>query len=277
MRLPIAIPLDTRDGTLDQDGHLTNAVAESYEDKVYVSTRPGLSLEANRDGAANGIFCFDGTIITIWGTTIEDYVPASTTAYNAGTTYSIFDTAIYLGTVWLSLANGNQGNTPAYGSDYWSTSPANTTWQDSTEYDIGSTADVFGITYYSLVDNNIGTDPVTYPNLWSTSSPGSSRFTSSITVTLPDGFTQVTADGQTSATATAAGYSAYLDFPYIGSCSNAWTNGVNTPFWWEFLSASVASGVTVKIWQSNNLVTPCSGTITVSSPSSSFGSVTQLV
>lgn len=44
---------------------------------------------------------------------------APVAAYNAGTTYADGDVARHLGVPWLSLANGNVGNTPSTGSAQW--------------------------------------------------------------------------------------------------------------------------------------------------------------
>jgi hypothetical protein len=243
MRLPIAIPLDTRDGTLDQDGHLTNAVAESYEDKVYVIGRPGLSLEKLVNGAASGIVCFNGSILSLWGSTVVDYVPVSATTYNAGTTYDVFDVVMYDGTFWLSLGNGNTGNTPSRGSSYWTTEIAETTWDESADYDVGDSVKFNGVTYYSQSSGNTGNLPTTTPILWSTTPAGSSRFIANIFVANPAGGAPLNLDGGPASSANAAGYAAYIQFPYQ-NCATKF-EGPGTRFWWEFQSASVASGVYV--------------------------------
>lgn len=109
MRLPLSIPFDSREGQVDQDGRMTNAVAEQYEDKSFVSVRPALVELGVYEGAANGIFCFNGQIVTVWGTTIEQYYAAPVSAYDAGTTYDWSDLVLYDGTVWISTEDGNRG------------------------------------------------------------------------------------------------------------------------------------------------------------------------
>ncbi len=80
MRLPLAIPLDARTGEETKDARLTNAVVENYEGRLTVSKRPGLSKTETIAGAANGVVCFNGTLISLFGTTI--YKEAATDLFN---------------------------------------------------------------------------------------------------------------------------------------------------------------------------------------------------
>ena len=215
---------------------MTNMVAEMYEDKSFIVPRPGLSLEATREGAANGIFCFNGQIITVWGTTIENYYSGPVTAYNSGTTYGFGDLVIYLGTIWLSLEKNNKGNTPSSGSSYWTTTLENTTWDDEVDYDIGDEVTFNGVTYYSYAETNAGYMPTKNPTIWQATPPGAARwqgtagagFGSSGICASPSTVTSISFAAQTNISCnqpTAAWFSAplytnpYINGWYLGSCT----------------------------------------------------------
>lgn len=71
MRLPLAIPLDARTGAATKDARLTNTVVESYEGRLTVAPRPALNQLTATTGAASGTICFNGTLVSIFGTTLS--------------------------------------------------------------------------------------------------------------------------------------------------------------------------------------------------------------
>lgn len=70
MRLPLALELDSRDGTSNKDSRLTNALVERDEGIVFATVRPGLSTLATRSGTGNGLMQFNAMIVSIYGDTI---------------------------------------------------------------------------------------------------------------------------------------------------------------------------------------------------------------
>lgn len=57
MRLPLAVPIKSRDGTLDKGSKLVNVYTESAAGRAYVFSRPGISSASNSlVGYGNGIF-----------------------------------------------------------------------------------------------------------------------------------------------------------------------------------------------------------------------------
>ncbi len=181
MRLPLVIPLDARENDTEQDGRMTNMVAEQYDEVVIVSARPGLSLTDQVDGAANGIVCYNGSLIAAFGDVIE-YVETSAGPFNAGTDYNFSDVVFYDGFWWISTQDGNQGNGPSQGSSYWMTGPGETSWDEVPEYDIGDPVLVLGTPYYAM-SPNINKPPYSPQNspYWSLTPPGSTRWTNGST------------------------------------------------------------------------------------------------
>lgn len=71
MRLPLAIPLDSRTGNESKDARLTNAVVEQFEGVARVTQRPALCKLTSQSGAASGgLVAFNDTLINIFGTNI---------------------------------------------------------------------------------------------------------------------------------------------------------------------------------------------------------------
>lgn len=81
MRLPLASQLDSRDGSTNKDGRLTNVLKETDEGGELAVVRPGLELMAAMSGAGGGITAFNGTLISVFGETLgygDDPAPIST-------------------------------------------------------------------------------------------------------------------------------------------------------------------------------------------------------
>ena len=70
MRLPLVADIDTRDGSTDRDERLTNTLAEQDGKAIYACVRPGLNQLATKTGVGNGVTCFGGTLISVYGTVL---------------------------------------------------------------------------------------------------------------------------------------------------------------------------------------------------------------
>lgn len=78
MRLPLATNLDSRDGALDKDARMTNALKDVRNGTEIVTNRPGLLLAGQVDGVAGqGITSHDGDLIAIYGGNIELFTEGS--------------------------------------------------------------------------------------------------------------------------------------------------------------------------------------------------------
>lgn len=86
MRLPLAIPLDARSGSSSVDARLTNAVVESYEGRLTVAKRPGLSQIGTSTGNANGTVCFGGNLFSLFGTAAFRVVSSGGNSWTETTT-----------------------------------------------------------------------------------------------------------------------------------------------------------------------------------------------
>lgn len=113
MRLPVTVPLSTKDGTSNKNARLTNCLKESRERKdafVWVRgvkqpappidkavVRPGLVLEAEGTGVGGGLVAFDNDLVSVYGTTLGFSVTEPTagvwTDYTIGS-YTIADEII---------------------------------------------------------------------------------------------------------------------------------------------------------------------------------------
>lgn len=69
MRLPLAIPIDSRTGTVTKDGRLTNVVVEKLQSGVTVAaTRPRVVAMHTVSGNAGGLSVLNGELISVFGT-----------------------------------------------------------------------------------------------------------------------------------------------------------------------------------------------------------------
>lgn len=72
MRLPLAQPIGTRDGTLDKDSKIVNGFVESKGDQSAVFKRPGLTLIGTMgSGTAQGLICWQSSPRAIIGDVLE--------------------------------------------------------------------------------------------------------------------------------------------------------------------------------------------------------------
>lgn len=71
MRLPLVPSLDSRDGVSNKDESLTNVLAEPADGGGQcAAVRPGLVSVATSAGNGNGLVCFNGELVSVYGTTL---------------------------------------------------------------------------------------------------------------------------------------------------------------------------------------------------------------
>lgn len=70
MRLPIASPLVSRDGSANKDARLTNMLKEVDSGRELAVVRPGLEYAATGTGAGGGLVAFNNELISVYGTTL---------------------------------------------------------------------------------------------------------------------------------------------------------------------------------------------------------------
>lgn len=71
MRLQLVTEIDSRDGSVDKDARLTNVLSETGDEgEMLACVRPGLNTISTSSGAGNGVTCFNGVLISAFGTTL---------------------------------------------------------------------------------------------------------------------------------------------------------------------------------------------------------------
>lgn len=70
MRLPVVESLSSRDGVVNKDARMTNALAEDDEGVTLAVMRPGLATIATASGAGGGAVNFNDVLISVYGTTL---------------------------------------------------------------------------------------------------------------------------------------------------------------------------------------------------------------
>lgn len=72
MRLPVVGDISTKDGSSDKNPRMFNALAEIKKSgKGFATVRPGLSEVTLSSGDGYGLVCFDGTLTSIYGSTLR--------------------------------------------------------------------------------------------------------------------------------------------------------------------------------------------------------------
>ena len=85
VRIPFITDTDSRDGSSNKDERLTNVLVEIDVEKL-ACLRPGLNTISANSGDGNGMECFDGTLISVFGTTLgHGNTPASISTVVNGT------------------------------------------------------------------------------------------------------------------------------------------------------------------------------------------------
>lgn len=70
MRLPITPQLSTKDGISNKNARLTNTLKETAAQGEFATVRPGLVTAATSTGNGNGIVCFNGELVSVYGATL---------------------------------------------------------------------------------------------------------------------------------------------------------------------------------------------------------------
>lgn len=70
MRIPLVTEVDSRDGSSNKDERLTNMLAEQ-DSEVMACVRPGLNTLLASSGDGNGLMCFNGQIMHVFGTALK--------------------------------------------------------------------------------------------------------------------------------------------------------------------------------------------------------------
>ena len=111
MRLPLAAPLQSRDGTTDKDGHIANGYVEMIGQTAVVYKRPGISDVASLGaGRGQGIVDVGGQLYAAIGGALfaaDVFIPTSTfTALNAGGSLLANATVEFDGYLWQFVRSG---------------------------------------------------------------------------------------------------------------------------------------------------------------------------
>lgn len=183
MRLAITPRLSTRNGVLNRDGRMTNALSEKKGEIAAI--RPGLVASDTYPGIGNGLIPFDGRLLVVHDDTVDDTeavggtFPLDSADWDAGTPYSIGDSVWYNGVLWFASA-GSLNVTPTYGGYWVHSMDMENTYDPSATYNIGDTFKVNGVTYTVLVDGISGYSPADgepYSFLFTIGSAGSHTWT----------------------------------------------------------------------------------------------------
>lgn len=87
MRLPVIGNISTKDGATNKNARLTNMLAEQKKNGTTLATvRPGLNQFGTTTGNGNGLVCFNGSLISVFGANIG--VPAGDVIQYDSTTHS---------------------------------------------------------------------------------------------------------------------------------------------------------------------------------------------
>lgn len=102
MRLPVIGNISTKDGATNKNARLTNMLAEQKKNGTTLATvRPGLNTVASTSGNGNGLVCFGGELVNVFGATlgvIEPAEPDYTHVISGETSTTIWRVADYVGT-----------------------------------------------------------------------------------------------------------------------------------------------------------------------------------
>lgn len=119
MRIPLAGNISTKDGAANKNSRLYNVLAETRKDgKVIAGVRPGLTQLYTVSGNGNGIVCFNGSLISLFGATLgtpsgDQIIPTETLSTISG--YIIFhgvklNNGLYVLVDGTAIGTGEPGN-----------------------------------------------------------------------------------------------------------------------------------------------------------------------
>lgn len=86
MRLPLSGNISSRDGSANKNARMTNVLSETKKDRTLAVVRPGLNEYATVTGNGNGLVCFGGTLVSVFGANIG--VPGGDVIQYDSTTHS---------------------------------------------------------------------------------------------------------------------------------------------------------------------------------------------
>lgn len=89
MRIPVAGNISTRDGASNKNARMTNMLAEEKQGKTFAAIRPGLNEYTSVTGNGNGLICFGGTLVSVFGANIG--VPSGDVFGYTSNTYTLND------------------------------------------------------------------------------------------------------------------------------------------------------------------------------------------
>lgn len=214
MRHALITPLASRDGSVDKDERLVNCYGEQdpVTKETFVFKRAGIdegdAVITGNDFYGQGAFSYGDDLFVI----IDDIL--FKWDYVGGLDY---------GGDWVYVFGSQSGAGGAGGGGYY-TIGSTQDYDISVTYDIGDDIIYEGKIYYSNSDNNIGNNPETSP-FWSETKPSSSRY---------QGTLSAGGIGDICASRDAAGFSAYLLYPYQ-TCA---TKAPGTGLWIEYVGVA---------------------------------------
>lgn len=197
MRVPLITPLAARDGTVEKDERLVNCFGEQD-----IETKTTMVIK--RAGIDEGDAVISGN--DIYGQGLFNY---------DGYLFMMFGDVLGF---WVYVGGSTQFG--GGGGSYFYESLTGE-WDSGTTYNIGDEVWYEGQKLYSYSDNNIGNTPPS--NIWGEDEPGVHTYQG----TIDGSYT-----GEVCSSADAAGYSAWLAYPY-DSCinrnlaTNTWITYVN--------------------------------------------------
>ena len=134
MRLNLAPELASRSGNVDHDEKLTNMLIEQKGQGAVVVKRPGLLEAGTAVGNGNGVVCFGGELVSVWGADIglgvaSGDISLTNTSYAAMPGTGQAHSVVTSGTIWVAAGwIYNAGN--PYGCAWYSADGM--TWNSTT-------------------------------------------------------------------------------------------------------------------------------------------------
>lgn len=141
LRLPLWVPISTRDGTLGQDGYMQNLFLDVSEDgRKYVQKRPGTSLYSTYGGGgagtAQGLWYFNGFLVGAADRILSRIISPTSSGFTAGSAWNSLGNQTWRtrkGHVTIVFNDqifiiGGSYNGAADLADVWSSSDGNS-WQ----------------------------------------------------------------------------------------------------------------------------------------------------
>lgn len=152
MRLPVTPQLSTKDGISNKNARLTNCLKEVRQTGDLAQVRPGLEVAATSVGNGNGLVCFDGELVSVFGATLRAAYEEVVIWERAFIGYKTYTDIIYENSLWLWVYNGGM----SYSSD-------GVTWANCTGLSFAYFEGVaFGNGVFCAVSTNMSSTGVAY-------------------------------------------------------------------------------------------------------------------